>query len=131
MDIRKIRTFVHIAELGSYSRAATFLHVSQPALSRQMRLLEGELNLSLFHRHGHGVELTDEGLAFLDRCRDVLMDFEQLRQDFRSRVMLDLMRKEISRKVTAGEWTSSRLIKPSIDITSDPEEDETASDDHP
>jgi LysR family transcriptional regulator, nitrogen assimilation regulatory protein len=85
MDIRKIRTFVHIAELGSYSRAAGFLHVSQPALSRQMRLLEEELSLTLFYRHGHGVELTNQGLAFLDRCRDVLTDFEQLRLDFQSR----------------------------------------------
>ena len=85
MDLRQIRTFVHIGELRSYTRAATFLRVSQPALSRQMRLLEAELNLTLFARHVRGVELTNEGLAFLDRCRNLLMEFEQLRDDFRSR----------------------------------------------
>ncbi|ABE36404.1 bacterial regulatory helix-turn-helix, lysR family protein [Paraburkholderia xenovorans LB400] len=84
MDLRQIRTFVYIAELRSYTRAAAFLHVSQPALSRQMRLLEEELRLKLFLRHGHGVELTNEGVAFFARCRDVLSEFEQLRHDFRS-----------------------------------------------
>lgn len=49
-----------------------------------MRLLEAELRFKLFHRHGHGVELTNEGMAFLDRCQHVLNDFEQLRNDFRS-----------------------------------------------
>lgn len=85
MDLRQVRTFVHIGELRSFTRAAAFLHVSQPALSRQMRLLEKELNLKLFSRHGHGVELTNEGISFLDRSRDLLAEFEQLREDFRSR----------------------------------------------
>jgi LysR family nitrogen assimilation transcriptional regulator len=85
VDLRQIKTFVHIGELRNYTRAAAFLHVSQPALSRQMRLLEAELNLKLFSRHGHGVELTNDGLSFLDRCRDFLTEFEQLREDFQSR----------------------------------------------
>jgi LysR family nitrogen assimilation transcriptional regulator len=87
VDLRQIKTFVHIGELRSYTRAAAFLRVSQPALSRQMRLLEAELNLKLFSRHGHGMELTSEGLVFLDRCRDLLSEFEQLREDFRSRTI--------------------------------------------
>ncbi|TFZ02914.1 LysR family transcriptional regulator [Ramlibacter henchirensis] len=82
MDLRQIRTFVHIAELRSFTRSATFLHVSQPALSRQIRLLEEELNLKLFHRFGHGVELTIDGIDFLERCQRMLADFESLRHDF-------------------------------------------------
>ncbi|MBK0392132.1 LysR family transcriptional regulator [Ramlibacter algicola] len=85
MDLRQIKTFVHIAELRSYTKAAAFLYVSQPALSRQMRLLEEELDTKLFHRHGHGVELTADGAAFLERCHELLADFEQLRHDFKVR----------------------------------------------
>ena len=84
MDLRQIRTFVHIGELRSFTRASAYLRVSQPALSRQMRLLEEELNLKLFSRHGHGVELTNDGITFLERCRNLLAEFEQLREDFRS-----------------------------------------------
>jgi LysR family nitrogen assimilation transcriptional regulator len=82
VDLKQIRAFAHIAELRSFTRAAAFLHISQPALSRQMRLLEEELKMKLFQRQTHGVELTNEGLAFFNRCREVLTNFEQLRQDF-------------------------------------------------
>ncbi len=85
MDLRQIRTFVHIAELHSFTRASAFLNVSQPALSRQMKLLEEDLGIKLFHRHGHGVDLTNDGAAFLERCRQVLSEFESLRKDFLTR----------------------------------------------
>lgn len=85
MDLRQLRTFVHIAELHSFTRAAAFLHVSQPALSRQVRLLEEELGINLFHRHGHGAELTRDGALFLDRSKKLLSDFETLKLDFHAR----------------------------------------------
>ena len=67
MDIRQLRTFVHVAELGSFSKAADRLHIAQPALSRQIRLLEAELKTDLLVRHGRGVTLTGAGAVFLDR----------------------------------------------------------------
>lgn len=82
MDISKIRTFVHIADLRSFTRAAAFLNVSQPALSRQMRLLEHEVGAKLLHRHGHGVSLTVAGAAFFEKCKNLIRDFENLREDF-------------------------------------------------
>lgn len=85
MDIRQIKTFVHIADLHSFSRASAFLHVSQPALSRQMRLLEEELGIKLFHRHGHGAELTEDGALFHQRSRKILADFLNLKSEFYSR----------------------------------------------
>jgi LysR family transcriptional regulator, nitrogen assimilation regulatory protein len=84
LDIRQIRTFVHIAEFQSFTRASTYLHISQPALSRQIRLLEAELGLQLFRRHGHGAELTSDGVAFLKRCAKVLSEFETLKTAFTS-----------------------------------------------
>ena len=47
MDLRQLRTFVQVAELGSLSRAADRLHVAQPALGRQIRLLEDEFGVAL------------------------------------------------------------------------------------
>ncbi len=81
MEIRHIRSFVHVAELRSLTRAAAFLRLSQPALSRQIRLLESELKTTLFHRHGHGVALTRSGELLFERSAALLTEFENLRQD--------------------------------------------------
>jgi LysR family transcriptional regulator, nitrogen assimilation regulatory protein len=61
MDTHRLRYFLRIAEEGSISRAARVLAIAQPALSRQMRLLEEDLGVTLFRRTSRGVELTDEG----------------------------------------------------------------------
>ncbi|MCP1677236.1 LysR family nitrogen assimilation transcriptional regulator [Natronocella acetinitrilica] len=82
MDIRQIRTFVYVAELQSFTRASAFLHISQPALSRQIRILENEVGIKLFHRSGHGVEITEQGRVLLDRCVSFLNQFESLRTGF-------------------------------------------------
>jgi LysR family nitrogen assimilation transcriptional regulator len=65
MDLKQLEYFVHAAEFGNVSRAASFMGVSQPALSRQIRLLEVELRQSLLIRNGRGVALTDAGRRLL------------------------------------------------------------------
>lgn len=79
MDLRHLRYFVGVAEAESFSRAATRLHVTQPALSRQIRDLEGELGVRLFDRSGRQVRLTPEGEDLLRRSRDALVVVEALR----------------------------------------------------
>ena len=86
MDLRQMRSFVHVADLRSFSRAAAFLAVSQPALSRQMRLLEEELGTRLFHRNGKGVALTDAGSLLFDRCARILSEVEDLRSEMKGGV---------------------------------------------
>ena len=81
MDLRQLRTFIHVAELGSFSKAAERLRIAQPALSRQIRLLEAELRVQLLVRHGRGVRLTDAGALFLDRASGILRQIEQTRAD--------------------------------------------------
>lgn len=81
MDIRTLRYFVHVAELKSFSRAASAARVSQPALSRQIRSLEAELHGPLFARHARGVALTARGTRLLDGARLVLSEFDELSQD--------------------------------------------------
>lgn len=80
MEISQLRTLLHVAELGSLSKAADRLGIAQPALSRQIRLLETELDAPLFVRHGRGMALNDLGRQILDRARDVLASLEEIRR---------------------------------------------------
>jgi DNA-binding transcriptional LysR family regulator len=72
MELRHLRYFVAAAEAENVSRAALGLHVSQPALSRQIRDLEEELGFPLFERSAKSVRLTEAGKAFLAEARAVL-----------------------------------------------------------
>jgi DNA-binding transcriptional LysR family regulator len=72
MDLRHVRTFVTVAELGTVSAAADRLHVAQPALSRQIAQLEEELGLKLFDRLGRRLVLTSGGEQLLGDCRGLL-----------------------------------------------------------
>lgn len=72
MDLRHVRTFVTVAEVGTVSRAAERLHVAQPALSRQIAQLEDELGLKLFDRVGRRLLLTSGGEQLLNDCRGLL-----------------------------------------------------------
>ena len=81
MDIRNLTTFVHVAELGNFSRAAERLGYSQPTISVQIRQLEQELGFRLFDRIGHAVRLTDKGrdtLAYAQQvcrlCQQMVLD---------------------------------------------------------
>ena len=71
MDIRNLTTFVHVAELGNFSRAAERLGYSQPTISVQIRQLEEELGFRLFDRIGHAVRLTDKGRDILAYAQQV------------------------------------------------------------
>jgi len=83
MNIRQLRFFLQIAELGSMTRAASFLHIAQPALSRHMQQLEEELGVTLFQRSDRGVALTDAGALLRDRAIGLLQHFERVRQEVR------------------------------------------------
>jgi LysR family nitrogen assimilation transcriptional regulator len=81
MDLKQLEYFVHVAELGSFTRAASFLSIAQPALSRQVRSLEVELRQSLFERNGRGVTLTEAGSRLLAHGRGILQQVERARLD--------------------------------------------------
>lgn len=67
-----------VAETGSLGRAASKQNLAQPALSRQVRLLEEELGLRLFDRHGRGMVATEQGLVIIDHARRVLSAVDDL-----------------------------------------------------
>ena len=72
MDLRRLRTFVAVTELGSVSRAALQLRISQSALSRQISDLEQEFRVRLFERVGRRLVLTAIGEELLGDCRSIL-----------------------------------------------------------
>ena len=76
MELRHLRYFIAVAETENVSRAALKLHVSQPALSRQIRDLEDELGFLLLERSAKSVRLTEAGRAFLVEARAVLQRAE-------------------------------------------------------
>ena len=72
MELDQVEAFVEVVRQEGFTRAAAALHLSQPAISRRIRLLERELGAPLFERLPRGVALTDAGRAFLPHARAVL-----------------------------------------------------------
>lgn len=81
MDLRQIRAFLAIADTGTVTRAAELLHVVQPAISRQIKLLEDEISAPLFLRTKHGMQLTDAGHVLCERARRALRELDIARME--------------------------------------------------
>ena len=77
LDVRRLRYFIAVAEEGHITRAAERLGMQQPPLSRQIGLLERELNVQLFRRVSRGVELTSAGAALLQEGRAALAQLDR------------------------------------------------------
>lgn len=84
MDLQRLKTFLKIAELGSLSKASDRLRIAQPALSRQVRLLEDEIGAPLFTRHRRGMELTPAGEELALRVSGLLRQLDQAIEEVRS-----------------------------------------------
>ena len=117
MDLRQLRTFSCVAELGSLSKASDTLRVAQPALSRQIKLLEHELRAELFTRNGRGMVLTDAGRLLLARTAGIVRQIDQVRDEIQStggppsgRVVLGLV-------PTVSCVISARLARRTVDAT--------------
>jgi LysR family hydrogen peroxide-inducible transcriptional activator len=79
MELHQLRYVLAVARTSSFTRAAEELFLAQPSLSVQIRKLEDELHVDLFHRLGHGVELTAAGEAFCEQIEPALARLEQAR----------------------------------------------------
>ena len=77
MELRQLRYFASVAAHGSFSRAASYLHLTQPAVSRQVQKLEEELGLTLLLRTSNTVSLTAAGESFYEEARDLLARADQ------------------------------------------------------
>lgn len=81
MDLKQLEYFVRVAELGSFTRASIALDIAQPALSRQVRLLEVELRQNLLVRNGRGATPTEAGKLLLEHARGILHQVDRAREE--------------------------------------------------
>ena len=100
MDLKQLEYFVRVAELGSFTRAAIALDIAQPALSRQVRLLEVELRQNLLTRNGRGALPTEAGKLLLAHGRGILHQVERAREE------LGRVRGSLAGRVAVGLPTS-------------------------
>ena len=107
MDIRNLTTFVHVAELGNFSRAAERLGYSQPTISVQIRQLEQELGFRLFDRIGHAVRLTDKGRETLVYAQQVCLLCQQMIEENPD----DEERETLIRVATSDSLSASLLFE--------------------
>src|SRR4051812_35764192 len=84
MNLRALRTFVAIVDSGGLGRASERLHVSQPAASRQIDVLEAEFGVPLFQRIGRRLQLTSEGEDLLRQSRRLLAEADLLTERARA-----------------------------------------------
>ncbi|QYY35203.1 LysR substrate-binding domain-containing protein [Ruficoccus sp. ZRK36] len=102
VELRHLRYFVTVAAHGSFNRAAQVLHLTQPALSRQVRDLEDELGVALLVRGKNAVKLTDAGECFYSEASDVIARAELAVQRVRNETSGEVLRVGYSPSVTAG-----------------------------
>lgn len=81
MNFRDLKAFLVVSRTGNITRAAEQLHMSQPALSRRIAELEDEVAAPLFDRTGRRLTLTDRGMRFEARAREMLEAYERMQRD--------------------------------------------------
>ncbi len=82
MEIRTLRYFLAVAREENMTRAAEYLHVTQPTLSKQIQSLEEELGKKLFLRHSFRIELTEEGILLRKRAEDLISMADKILGEF-------------------------------------------------
>ena len=105
MEFNRLRSFAAVAEAGHLTRAAEKLHLSQPALSAQIKALEDELDLPLFERTPAGMSLTPAGRRLLSKAEEVLAAAQVLQAEARA------LKGEVGGKATLGSLSDPEFIR--------------------
>jgi DNA-binding transcriptional LysR family regulator len=105
MEFNRLKSFAAVAEAGHLTRAAEKLHISQPALSAQIKALEDELDLPLFERTPAGMTLTPAGRKLLAEAEKVLAAAQVLQAEARS------LKGEVGGKITLGSLSDPEFIR--------------------
>src|SRR5262245_37796343 len=111
MELYQLRSFAAVAEVGHLTRAAEKLHISQPALSAQIKALEDELGLALFERTASGMLLTGAGQRLLAETEKILAATQALQAEARA------LKGEVSGKARLGTLSDPEFIRLSAFMT--------------
>ncbi|MCD5448358.1 LysR family transcriptional regulator [Lactobacillus delbrueckii subsp. lactis] len=84
MDLRQLEVFINLAESLNYSKTAENLHLSQPAVSRIIQRIEGEVGVTLFYRNHREVQLTKNGKLFYDDSKSLINSYNKALQRTRN-----------------------------------------------
>ena len=106
MEIKHLQSFLMVAREGNISKAAAMLHITQPALSRQLLQLEEETGTQLFQRNAHKIILTEKGQLLCRRAEEILELVEKTKTDVTDNG------EKVAGEITigCGELYSSRLL---------------------
>jgi DNA-binding transcriptional LysR family regulator len=110
MDLRQLRTFVAVAEHRHFARAATACHLSQPAVSHQIRLLEAAVGLRLLNRTARNVSLTVAGEVLLDEARRILAGIERAQERLQEVARGSIGRIRLGASATPGLYLLPPLL---------------------
>lgn len=110
-DLRRLQYFVAVAQERNFTRAAERLHIAQPALSRQVRLLEQELGVELLHRTTHEFELTEAGEFLLERGPTLLSTADELWRSVRTYGTGERGQVVVAYGASASYETAPRLLQ--------------------
>lgn len=106
MTLKQLEYFLEIARLGSVTKAAQVLNISQPPLSLQLKMLEEELGASLFTRTNRGLEITREGALLKERTEAILALLDETTHDIR----LSAQNKEYTLRIGSIGSVNNRLL---------------------
>lgn len=107
MDLQHLRTFFEVAKAGNLSKAAERLYITQPALSRQMDILEKSVGIALFTRHSRGMKLTEAGRRLYEYAEKALRMMDEA-----ERVLKEMQELEIGRVAIAASTTMGNYVLP-------------------
>ena len=110
MDIKQLECFVRVAELGSFTKAAAMLGMSQSVLSRQVRQLELEIRRHLLHRNGRGVTTTEAGKRLVAHGKGILRQIELARQELHDEGMSSIGKVVIGFPPSVGRLLTVRTV---------------------
>jgi DNA-binding transcriptional LysR family regulator len=102
MELRHLRYFAAVAAHGSFSRAAKQLHLTQPALSRQVKSLEDEIGVALIVRGQNTISLTSAGEDFYEEAKDILARVDVAVRRIKTRPQEETLRIGYVHSLTAG-----------------------------
>jgi DNA-binding transcriptional LysR family regulator len=111
MDVRQLEMFRAVAEEGGFTRAAQRLHVSQSAVSRQVKLLEDELGATLLHRSGKGVTVTGQGELLLKAANRIHRDLQDVAWEISETQKLQRGLLSLGGGMTVCMYVLPRLLK--------------------